>query len=306
VQNQGPIPSEGLDLSLQAENFLHAKRSEGVTKGTLGFYRKKLKLFLDFCQSRALTRVDQVSPDEIRSFMNWLEDRGNNPGGRHTCYRALKTFLYWWYIEMDEPEWWRNPFKKAQAPKLPDQALDPVSMDDFERLLLACKGRSKTDVRDRAILHTLLASGLRASELCHLIFDHVDLLSGLVHVKRGKGGKDRITVINSAAKKAFRAWLKRRGSAPGPLFTTDEGDELSYWALREIVRRRAAKAGIKPPSLHGFRRAFTLSQLTAGVPETTVKRLLGHSDNSNLIHRYAKQVTRHLLDGYSDPLDMGW
>ena len=88
----------------------------------------------------------------------------------------------------------------------------------------------------------------------------------------------------------------------GALFTTHEGERLTYWGLRQICRRRAEQAGVVEPGLHDFRRAFCLSQLQAGVPETTIARLMGHT-TTQLIARYAKQTGSDLRQLYHSPLD---
>jgi len=88
----------------------------------------------------------------------------------------------------------------------------------------------------------------------------------------------------------------------GPLFTSNQGDRLTYWGLRQIIRRRAAQAGIPEPGLHDFRRAFCLSQLQTGVPETTIARLMGHT-TTRLIARYARQTGHDLMEHYRSPVD---
>jgi integrase len=72
--------------------------------------------------------------------------------------------------------------------------------------------------------------------------------------------------------------------------------------LRQIIRRRANLAGIPEPGLHDFRRAFCLAQLQAGVPETTIVRLMGHT-TTQLIARYARQTGQDLLEHYRSPVD---
>jgi integrase len=83
---------------------------------------------------------------------------------------------------------------------------------------------------------------------------------------------------------------------------TREGERLTYWGLRQIVRRRAELAGVAEPGLHDFRRAFCLSQLQAGVPETIIARLMGHT-TTQLIARYARQTGTNLQEHYTSPVD---
>ena len=83
---------------------------------------------------------------------------------------------------------------------------------------------------------------------------------------------------------------------------TRQEDRLTYWGLRQIIRRHAAQAGIPESGLHDFRRAFCLSQLQAGVPKTTIARLMGHT-TTQLIARYARQTGKDIRAHYHSPVD---
>ena len=97
-----------------------------MSVGTIHFYIVKLKSFCYFCDSQAITNIDQLTPDIIRQYLFYLEQTGHNPGGIHACYRTLRTFLYWWEAEY-EPENWKNPIRKVKAPKVPTEPLQPVN-----------------------------------------------------------------------------------------------------------------------------------------------------------------------------------
>ena len=283
-----------------AESFLIACKAENVAKGTLKFYRVKLRYFLDYCDSQAITQFEQLTPDVLRRFLLSLEEKGHNPGGIHAAYRALRTFLNWWEDEV-EPDGWKNPIRKVKSPHDPEELLDPVEVDEVEKLVDACRRDWHGD-RDRAILLTLLDTGLRAGELCALDLSDLDLPTNSLIVRQGKGRKPRAVFFGKRTRRAIRAWLKRRGANQGPLFMTLEGERLGYDGLRAILTRRSKKGGIMGVSLHDFRRAFCLAQLQAGVPETTIARLMGHT-TTQLIARYAKQSGNDLGQLYRSPVD---
>ena len=75
--------------------FLLDRKVQVMSPGTLYFYQKKLNLFTAFCEAQLVSQVDQITPSFLRQYMLHLEQSGHNEGGRHACYRALKTFLYW-------------------------------------------------------------------------------------------------------------------------------------------------------------------------------------------------------------------
>jgi integrase/recombinase XerD len=282
-------------LWTQTEAWLLARKAENVSKGTLTFYRAKIEKFLAFFDVQVINQVTQITPDLIRRWLLALEEAGHNPGGIHAHYRTLKAFLNWWADEV-EPEAWRNPISKVKAPTVPGEALEGVSRSTIAALLAACP-HDWHGLRDAAIFRTLQDSGVRAAELLALDVDNVDLPTGALKVKSGKGRKPRTVFIGSKARRSVRAWLKMRGDRPGAVFLTQAGDRLSYDGLRAIVTRRAALAGIDPPRLHDFRRSFALAQLQAHVPETAIARMMGHS-NTSLIARYARQDASDLQELY--------
>lgn len=90
----------------------------------------------------------------------------------------------------------------------------------------------------------------------------------------------------------------------GPLFCTDAGRRLTYWGLRQIIRRRAEAAGVKSPSLHSFRRAFALLSLRAGIDIYSLQRLMGHADLT-VLRRYLAQTEQDLKSAHekASPVD---
>jgi integrase/recombinase XerC/integrase/recombinase XerD len=287
-------------IPVAVESFLIDRKAQNMAAGTLYFYKMKLKLFFEFCERQFVKSIGDITPDFIRQYLFYLEQTGHNPGGIHACYRTLRTFMYW-FEEEYEPEGWKNPIRKVKAPRLAQEPLQPISKDDFEALIATCE-KTWHGARDKAILLTLLDSGLRASELTALNLADLDVASGTVEVRKGKGRKPRVTFVGSVTRRAVRRWLAFRGSKAGALFTTQEEERLSYWGLRQIVRRRAEQAGIVEPGLHDFRRAFCLAQLQAGVPETTIARLMGHT-TTQLITRYARQTGNDIHRQYYSTAD---
>ena len=287
-------------LTIAVNAFLIDRKAQNLAAGTIHFYSVKLRLFCDFCDSQLITTIDQLTPDIIRQWLFYLEQTGHNPGGIHACYRTLRTFLYWWEEEY-EPDNWKNPIRKVKAPRVPQESIQPIKRADFDKLLSTCV-KSWHGLRDKAFLLTLLDSGVRATELCNLNLKDLDLITGTMEIKQGKGRKPRVTFVGATARRAIRQWLRVRGVEAGALFINREGERLTYWGLRQIMRRRAEKAGIDEPGLHDFRRAFCLAQLEAGVPETTIARLMGHT-TTQLIARYAKQTGNDIREHYHSPVD---
>lgn len=278
-------------LLVWIQAFLTERRSQNLTPGTIAFYRSKLGIFAHYCETRAITRITQITPDEIRSFIFGLENSGHNSGGIHCFYRVIKTFLRWWEFET-EPEGWKNPILKVKGPKLPQEVLEPVSIEDVNRLLDTCRGHTFRDLRDRAIFLTLLDTGLRASELVSTDYDDYDQITGEMIIRNGKGRKPRSAFVSKPTRRAIRAYCRKMPMSKA-LWVIPNGERLTYWGLDMIMRRRSKAAGITKPLLHGFRRAYALAMLRAGVDVYSLSKLMGHAD-LQVLTRYLKQTNEDL------------
>jgi integrase/recombinase XerC len=280
------------DLHRWVEAFLTSKRAEGVAWKTIkGAYGETLGTFINWCEKRSVNAVQDITADLIRQYLLWREETGHNPGGVHMHFRVVKTFLRW-YEREEEPSGWNNPIKKVKAPKLPEKVLEPADLGDVAAMLKACR-EHRLGERDKALLLTLLDTGLRANELTSLDLADLDAYTGTMMVRHGKGGKTRSVFLGEKARRAVRAYLKTRQTEAGPLFITETSGRLTYSGLRQIIRRCAERAGVKEPPLHAFRRAFALNMLRNGCDLLTLQRLMGHADLS-LLRRYAKQTVDDL------------
>jgi integrase/recombinase XerD len=286
-----------------ANSFYQAKRVEGVSAYTLTFYKQQLGHFLKYCEAQVIDQLAQVTPNFIRSYLLWLDENGHNPGGQHAAYRVLKTFLRWYEFER-EPEGWRNPISKVKAPRLTEEPLEPVEILNVQKMANSCDG-SFLGRRDKAILLCLLDTGLRAREFLYLNLDDIDLVTGSVLVRLGKGRKSRTVFFGSIARKALRAYLRERTDALPVLWVTDDRtSSLTYGGLRPVLTRRAKSIGIIPPKAHDFRRAFALAMLRNGVDLVTLSRLMGHT-TIKVLQRYLNQLPEDLQQAHrrGSPVD---
>jgi len=292
------------EIEFEVQSFLIDRRARGLAETTIGYYECKLGYLLRYMSAEGLSQVDQLTAQHIRLLL--LEyGRSHTPGGTAAVYRAIKAFLRWYELEADLASW-RNPIRRVPQPKVDIEPLEPVSIETIRALLGTCTTRTLADVRDRAIILALLDTGVRAREFTCLSYGDLDLLTGSLLVRRGKGGKARTVFMGRKTLRAYMAYQRRRGMVDesSPAFGTLAGERLSYSGLREIVRRRARRAGIAEPSLHSFRRAFALSCLRNGMDVYSLQRLMGHSDLS-VLRRYLAQTTEDLMASHrsSAPVD---
>jgi integrase/recombinase XerD len=275
-------------LLQDVQAFLLDAKARNLAPRTLTFYQEKLGPFLTFLQTFGVTQAPDITPEHVRHWLVYLQEKGHSAGGVHAFFRAVRAFLTWLYREGEIP---KNPVDRVRAPRLPQELLAPVAVDSVKAMLQVCDPQSLTGARDRAILLCLLDSGCRAREFLALNIEDVDWETGAVLVRHGKGNKARVVFLGAKARREALRFLKRRGRGlheGAPLWVTDEGKRLSYNGLREMLRRRARKAGVEPPSPHDFRRAFALLTLRGGADVFSLQRLMGHS-NVSVLRRYLDQ-----------------
>jgi site-specific recombinase XerD len=156
---------------------------------------------------------------------------------------------------------------------------------EVRQLLAQCSRRAPTGIRDRALITVMYRAGLRVSEALDLRPADVDERGGTVRVLHGKGDKARTVGIDDGALAVLEVWLterKRLGfNGRQRLFCTLSGGPLSADQVRQMVRRRAAKAGIeKRAHPHGLRHAHAAELAAEGTPVNVIQAQLGHSSLS--------------------------
>jgi len=180
-----------------------------------------------------------------------------------------------------------DPTARLPAPRLGRPLPKSLTERDVEALLAAPETGTPVGLRDRAMLETLYATGLRVSELVSLPVARLNTRQGVIRVVAGKGGKDRLVPLGEEA----IAWLERylgegrpamlEGRHSDALFITSRGTAMTRQAFWYLIRRYALRAGIeKPLSPHTLRHAFATHLLDHGADLRSLQMLLGHADLS--------------------------
>lgn len=290
-------------ISREIIAFIIDRRAANRSPATIKYYQTELDWFADYAKSQKATTLEDLTPELLREYLIH-QSTHRSPMGVHASYRAVKAWLNWWEVELDDPIW-RNPIKKVRPPKISTDAQPGATMTQIHALLDTCK-RDRLGQRDRAIILTLLDTGLRKSEFLKLNLIDLDLKTGAVQVRAGKGGKDRMVFTGNRSRREIIRYLRsRENTAPtSPLWTTQTGGRLTPSGLRQIVRRRAALAGVPEPAIHDFRRAFAIQSLRNGCDLVTLMRLMGHT-SPNVLRRYLYLVEADLQAAHekSSPVD---
>jgi len=233
---------------------------------------------------------DQLTQDEIRCYLLHLKERGLSPSSRNVAISGMK-FFYHQILGWNEKQLFIPPRKRSwQLPEV-------LSPKEVERLLLAT-----TKQRDRCLLMTAYATGLRVSELVRLKVSAIDSQRMMVRVEQGKGQKDRYTILSQQLLLELRSYWKEHRS-PTYLFPNRKGGPLSIDYAQRIYNLAKLKAGIqKGHGIHTLRHCFATHLLEAGVDLKTIQTLLGHNSIEST-QRYL-QIRQHRLATTANPLEL--
>jgi integrase/recombinase XerD len=281
-------------LEGEISEFLLERQIRKVSARTLQWHTHVLAKFAAFCYTKEATSVREVTATTLRHFILHLES-SHNTGGIANIFRSVKAFLNFCEVEYEQ-QGWTNPARKVKIATSKIEAFEPISVKDFQKMLATCERKSLAGDRDRAFLMFLMDTGIRKAEITALTVNDIDMATGSVLIRQGKGGKSRTVFIGASTRRALSAYMRQREayiayakarSVDALWIHSQDAKKLGYAGVREILRRRAKDAGIPEPSPHSFRRAFAVNSLRNGMNVLALQRLLGHSDLST-INRYVK------------------
>lgn len=253
----------------------------GLSKHTAAAYRRDLAAYEQVLNDRGVTDVAAISADDVSAFHASLADRelAASSVARHlSSVRGLHRFL------LEEGLATENPAAEHRPPKQPQRLPKAIGVDAMSTLIEAAGGgvdATPAQLRDRALLELLYATGARITEIVSLDVD--DVHDDIVRVT-GKGNKQRLVPVGGFARRALDAWLVRgrpalssKGKATPALFLGARGGRLSRQNAWLILQAIAERAGISDVSPHTFRHSFATHLLEGGADVRVVQELLGHA-----------------------------
>jgi integrase/recombinase XerD len=256
---------------------------DGLSPNTLESYRRDLRLFDAWLASERGKRLSQAEHGDLLAYLAYQFQRKVKPRSAARLLSSLKR-LYRYLLR--EGRIGVDPTLQIDSPKLPRSLPKSLTERDVEMLLAAPDVGEAIGLRDRAMLETLYASGLRVSELVTVNVAQVSQDMGVVRVV-GKGAKERLVPLGEEALVWIRRYLAESrplilgGRRSDALFVTARGGPMTRQAFWNLIRRYAARAGlIASISPHTLRHAFATHLLNHGADLRVVQMLLGHADIS--------------------------
>jgi len=256
---------------------------DGLSRNTLDSYRRDLRLFSTWLLADRGKSLLQVQRLDLLDYLAYRFRRRARPRSAARLLSSLKRFYRY---STRENRIQSDPTLQLESPKLPRSLPKILTENDVEALLAAPNVQTPLGLRDRAMLETLYASGLRVSELVTMSLAQLSHDMGVVRVS-GKGNKERLVPVGEESLSWVRRYMDQArpdilaGRQADALFVTLRGASMTRQAFWYLIRRYANQAGIRREiSPHTLRHAFATHLLNHGADLRVVQMLLGHADIS--------------------------
>ncbi|MEY8751262.1 tyrosine recombinase XerC [Alkalicoccobacillus gibsonii] len=269
---------------------------KGCSPHTLSNYARDIDAFYLFMKKEAIPSLKDVTYAVLRTYLTELHEKEY---AKKTISRKLSAMRSFCRFLKREDILQDNVFAHASLPKADSKLPQFLYEEEMQKLFEGIKGESPIDLRDRAILELIYATGMRVSECCLLELNHLDFSLGTVLVY-GKGKKERYVPVGSYAVQAILRYLEQgRPSLKGKsvtetnktnlLFLNYRGNGLSERSYRTILTKRMEEASLYHRiSPHKLRHSFATHLLNNGADLRVVQDLLGHE------HLSTTQVYTHV------------
>ncbi len=305
LHKAGPIrrPATKEELDRQFSRYFDFLRLEKqVAENTLVSYEFDLSRYREYLRGAGITAAAGVKESHVSGFIKALHELGLSP---RTLARTLSAVRGFHRFLVGEEETSDDPTENVGSQKRTKSLPEVLTVEEVDEILQRPDTATPLGIRDRALLETLYATGVRVSELVTMKQSNLMSESGLVLVF-GKGSKERLVPIGRSARK----WIERYQKESRPLYAKREktldvlflnarGTKMTRQAIWDIIRKYARAAGItKAVHPHTFRHSFATHLLEGGADLRAVQEMLGHADISttqiytHIDREYLKEVHR--------------
>jgi integrase/recombinase XerD len=252
-------PKAAIEVTDTVSRFQRMLQAQERSPFTVKQYGHIARTFLGYVQKP----LDEVTKGDIESFREHLVlDRKYSKNSLYTTVRGLTCLFRSFGLAMAEG---------LEPPRRPERLPHYLNEEETHRLLQAVK----ESPRDSAIVHVLAFAGLRVGELCRITLEEVEFERNILHIRSGKGDKDREVIIEERTRSAIDRYLTERALA---------GDQslrlfpVGPVTVERIVRRAAATAGIsRTVTPHMLRHTLATALLSRGCDIRYIQKLLGHA-----------------------------
>jgi integrase/recombinase XerD len=263
--------------------ILHLATERGLSTSYQLLVRGVLEAFSSWMsENTGVSDVSVVTTDHLAAYLGARKKTGLAASSARVELIALKIFFRWLNARRFREG---DPAEPILPPRQEKHLPDTMNESEVEQLLESVRGSAPLDRRDRAILELFYASGLRLSELVNAKLENLSLEEGWIRVT-GKGNKTRLTPVGGSAREALHAYLDHarpelvKARTSSHIFLSRNGTLLTTARVWQIVKERAAMAGLDPAKVHPhlLRHSFATHLLNHGADLRVIQEMLGHAD----------------------------
>jgi integrase/recombinase XerD len=262
-------------------DYLSVER--GLSKNTILAYQQDLNIYLDFLSKHGINALSKAAKNDIVEFMLSERAKGISTSSISRRLAAIRMFHRFLTRERILKN---DPTALIDSPRLWKKVPDALSLSEVEELINQPDPRDRQGVRDKAILETLYATGMRVSEAADLKIHNLNLDVGFLRCI-GKGNKERVIPLGKKAIHSINRYLEfsrpyfLKGKTSEYFFVNRSGARLSRQSIWKLIKRYAKKSKIKKPiKVHTLRHSFATHLLERGADLRSVQEMLGHSNIS--------------------------
>lgn len=282
-----------------AEFCDYLRHERNASSCTIAAYRRDLGQFFHYLEERGLV-LRQVDNLHVRGFLAFLHERRLKKSSLARKLAAVRSFFRFgikkrWFAE--------NPAKAVSTPKQEKRMPSFLTEEEISGLLEIPRGNRPLDLRDRAVLELLYATGIRVGELVGINLEDFSLAERSVRV-RGKGKKERIVPFGRKAEERLREYLRARGEllrkrvGVNALFLNYQGGRISVRSIERMVEKSIRLTAVRRKiSPHSIRHSFASHLLSRGADLRVIQELLGHESLATT-QKYTHLDLGHLIDVY--------
>lgn len=258
--------------------YMHEYRQ--TTENTESAYARDLKKLTDYMDAQEITAFEQVDTELLQAYIRKMEEQGRKAATISRFIASVRAFFAWQVSDGQRED---NPALKLVSPKIEKKAPEILSQAQIVRLLDQPSSQAPKELRDKAMMELLYATGIRVSELIALELTDINL--SLEYVTCRDGRKERTVPFGSNAREALELYLQK--SRPKLvsdecctlLFTNCSGEPMSRQGFWKIVKYYGRQAGLDEEiTPHTLRHSFAAHLLGNGADLKSVQELMGHSD----------------------------
>ncbi|MGN0253890.1 MAG: site-specific tyrosine recombinase XerD [Lachnospiraceae bacterium] len=278
--------------------YLHNVKKK--SENTVLSYNRDLTKFIKYLRTNKITSLDKVEEKDLEKYIKELNDNGFKSATVSRNIASLKAFFH--YLN-NEGVLNNDPTKSLKSPKIEKKIPEILTTDEVFALLEQPSGDSPKEIRDKAMLELLYATGIRVSELINLETSDVNLKTSSILCR--DGSKSRTIPYGKKAKDALTRYLEGAREAivdnkeSTILFANCSGQKMSRQGFWKLIKHYAKKAGIESDiTPHTLRHSFAAHLVENGADLRSVQEMLGHSDISTT-QIYANMSHSHIREVYN-------